>query len=139
MVFLTCAGLAAGAITALGTLLPAYYCNLFAIMVRPPSGPRCRRRLASDLQRPRRALDRRHRGAGKLVSELLVKSLRLQFANLDLANDLLRQKELAETANIAKSRFLASASHDLRQPVHALGMFVGALGDRALDGDSRGW
>ncbi|MGH6678422.1 MAG: ATP-binding response regulator, partial [Bradyrhizobium sp.] len=57
--------------------------------------------------------------------------------NLDLANDMLRQKELAEAANIAKSRFLASASHDLRQPVHALGMFVGALGDRVLDGDSR--
>jgi len=70
-------------------------------------------------------------------SELLMKALRLQFANLDLANDLLRQKELAETANVAKSRFLASASHDLRQPVHALGMFVGALGDRELDGDSR--
>jgi len=42
IVFLTCAAIAAGAITAFGTLLPAYYCNLLAIMVRPPSGPRCR-------------------------------------------------------------------------------------------------
>jgi CheY-like chemotaxis protein len=64
---------------------------------------------------------------------LLVDSLELQFANLDLANDLSRQKELADAANLAKSSFLASASHDLRQPVHALGMFVGALRDRPLD------
>jgi CheY-like chemotaxis protein len=67
------------------------------------------------------------------IRKLLVESLELQFANLDLANDLLLQKEFAEAANVAKSRFLASASHDLRQPVHALGMFVGALRDRPLD------
>jgi signal transduction histidine kinase/CheY-like chemotaxis protein len=30
-------------------------------------------------------------------------------------------------ANEAKSRFLAAASHDLRQPVHALALFVGQL------------
>jgi signal transduction histidine kinase/ActR/RegA family two-component response regulator len=32
-----------------------------------------------------------------------------------------------ELANLAKSRFLAAASHDLRQPLHALGLFVGQL------------
>ncbi len=30
-------------------------------------------------------------------------------------------------ANLAKSRFLAAASHDLRQPLHALNLFVGRL------------
>ncbi len=35
---------------------------------------------------------------------------------------------LAEDASRAKSRFLAAASHDLRQPTHALGMFVARLG-----------
>ncbi|MCX7247560.1 MAG: PAS domain S-box protein [Burkholderiales bacterium] len=35
---------------------------------------------------------------------------------------------LAEDANRAKSLFLAAASHDLRQPTHALGMFVARLG-----------
>jgi signal transduction histidine kinase/CheY-like chemotaxis protein len=35
---------------------------------------------------------------------------------------------LAEDANRAKSRFLAAASHDLRQPTHALGLFVARLG-----------
>ena len=35
-----------------------------------------------------------------------------------------------EIANLAKSRFLAAASHDLRQPLHALGLFVGQLHGR---------
>jgi len=38
-------------------------------------------------------------------------------------------KDEAERANLAKSRFLAAASHDLRQPLQALAMFVAALGD----------
>ncbi len=33
----------------------------------------------------------------------------------------------AETANRAKSRFLAAASHDLRQPAQALGLFIATL------------
>jgi signal transduction histidine kinase/ActR/RegA family two-component response regulator len=32
-----------------------------------------------------------------------------------------------EAANQAKSRFIAAASHDLRQPLHALGLFVAQL------------
>src|SRR5262249_50799479 len=32
-----------------------------------------------------------------------------------------------ELANQAKSRFIAAASHDLRQPLHALGLFVAQL------------
>jgi len=37
-----------------------------------------------------------------------------------------RTREL-EVANTAKSRFLAAASHDLRQPLHALGLFLAQL------------
>ncbi|HET8876410.1 MAG TPA: ATP-binding protein [Casimicrobiaceae bacterium] len=37
-----------------------------------------------------------------------------------------RTRELA-LANEAKTRFLAAASHDLRQPMHALALFVGQL------------
>src|SRR5690606_35630013 len=36
--------------------------------------------------------------------------------------------ERAESANRAKTRFLASASHDLRQPLHTLALFGAALG-----------
>ncbi len=57
----------------------------------------------------------------------IVEMLRLRFENADLAAALRVQKEAAEAASLAKTRFLASASHDLRQPVHALGLFVGAL------------
>lgn len=41
--------------------------------------------------------------------------------------ELVRAKEEAEAANASKSRFLAAASHDLRQPVHAMRLFVSNL------------
>ncbi len=43
----------------------------------------------------------------------------------------------AEAANRAKTQFLAAASHDLRQPLHALGMFVVALRDKTQDPATR--
>ncbi|MBH1986432.1 MAG: hybrid sensor histidine kinase/response regulator [Burkholderiales bacterium] len=39
----------------------------------------------------------------------------------------------AETANRAKTQFFAAASHDLRQPLHALGLFAEALRTRSKD------
>ena len=137
MVFMTCAALSAGAIIAFGTHLPAFYCNLFPIMV-PTTIWSALQHDALHWTYTILALVWMVVAAllGKSFSRLLIASLQLQFANLDLAEDLMRQKELAEAANVAKSRFLASASHDLRQPVHALGMFVGALGDRPLDQES---
>jgi len=45
--------------------------------------------------------------------------------------------QTAESASRAKTRFLASASHDLRQPIHALSLFSGALSRRTLDKESR--
>ena len=57
----------------------------------------------------------------------LVESIRLRFEKLDLVDELTRQKERAEAASLAKSKFLAAASHDLRQPMHALGLFIDAL------------
>ncbi len=46
-------------------------------------------------------------------------------------------REEAEKANLAKSRFIAAASHDLRQPLHALGLFASALNQRTHDAESR--
>jgi signal transduction histidine kinase/CheY-like chemotaxis protein len=60
----------------------------------------------------------------------------LRIRTNELANDLRKQKELAEQASLAKSSFLAAASHDLRQPVHALGLFVGALRAIALPAEA---
>jgi signal transduction histidine kinase/CheY-like chemotaxis protein len=45
--------------------------------------------------------------------------------------------EQAQAANRAKTRFLASASHDLRQPLHALLLFTAALSMRRLDPKSQ--
>lgn len=67
------------------------------------------------------------------VRALIEKSLALRFENLDLVAALTEQKEQADYANLSKSRFLAAASHDLRQPMHALGLFVNALGSRLSD------
>jgi signal transduction histidine kinase len=64
---------------------------------------------------------------GRRYNAHLVEALELRFENAALADNLRAQKHVAEQNNLAKSRFLAAASHDLRQPVHALGMFVGAL------------
>lgn len=41
--------------------------------------------------------------------------------------ELAAQKNAAEMANAAKSHFLAAASHDLRQPMHAIGLYVEAM------------
>lgn len=51
--------------------------------------------------------------------------------------ELRSKKEEAETATRAKSRFLAAASHDLRQPIHALGMFVARLAQLPHDRETR--
>lgn len=42
-------------------------------------------------------------------------------------------RRAAVAASLAKSRFLAQASHDLRQPVHALGLFLNSLKQTGLD------
>lgn len=60
-------------------------------------------------------------------SQVFIESLRLRFENVELVGKLMEQKEAAEAANVAKSRFLAVASHDLRQPMHALNLYVGSL------------
>ncbi|MBC8720539.1 hybrid sensor histidine kinase/response regulator [Paraburkholderia sp. 31.1] len=46
-----------------------------------------------------------------------------------LAESLAAQKRVAEEASLAKTRFFAAASHDLRQPLHAIGLLAASLND----------
>lgn len=64
----------------------------------------------------------------------LLRSIVIRQENLGLIDELQREREeanaareTAEAANRAKSRFLAAASHDLRQPMHALSLYSAAL------------
>jgi signal transduction histidine kinase len=63
-----------------------------------------------------------------------------RFENVELIEALSRQKEIAEAAraqaeaaNRSKTQFFAAANHDLRQPLHALGLMAAALSERSRD------
>lgn len=56
-----------------------------------------------------------------------------KFKNQQLTANLEAEKLVAQRAIVAKSHFLAAASHDLRQPLHAMGLFIGALRSREKD------
>jgi signal transduction histidine kinase/ActR/RegA family two-component response regulator len=57
----------------------------------------------------------------KLENDRLVNQLRAESQRA------LAAQEAAEKADRDKSRFLAAASHDLRQPLHAMGLFLESL------------
>ena len=68
------------------------------------------------------------------VHRSISESLKIRFENESLVaklkrktRELEKQKEVAIKANEDKSRFLASASHDLRQPIHSLSLLTDAL------------
>jgi len=60
----------------------------------------------------------------KLRTEMLAEQLRAEKAVADAA------RQEAEIANRAKTQFFTAASHDLRQPLHAMGLFAEALRQR---------
>lgn len=64
---------------------------------------------------------------------LFTEAVRMRQQRAELNIRLQQALERAELANAAKTRFLASASHDLRQPIHALTLFSGSLSLRPLD------
>ncbi|MEA3054264.1 MAG: two-component system, sensor histidine kinase, partial [Sphingomonadales bacterium] len=70
---------------------------------------------------------------------------RIRFENRALVAALTAQKaeaeearNRAELASLAKSQFLAAASHDLRQPLYALSLFSASLRELKLDAEGRG-
>lgn len=142
----------AGGVTVIGYYLPAFYA--FATPLMLPSIVRhammdqpvhwliaaiCTIFLVSFL------------GFGRRQNRFVVDTLKMRYENSDLIEQLRAQthaaelatakaehatheaeraKEEAEIANRAKSQFLATASHDLRQPLQAIALFSEALRQR---------
>ncbi|MGV7243389.1 ATP-binding response regulator [uncultured Caballeronia sp.] len=89
------------------------------------------------------------RALGVLNNELLTANVQLERKNLDLlaskkdqdtkTRALISLKEqqtlAAETASKEKSNFLAAATHDLRQPMHALNLFLQAAAEAVRHDD----
>jgi len=72
--------------------------------------------------------------------QALQRALELKLQSDQLASQLRVQKRAAETArheaevaNRAKTQFFTAASHDLRQPLHAMGLFAEALRQKNHD------
>jgi signal transduction histidine kinase len=68
------------------------------------------------------------RQAGLRLHETHRKNFELQYRNNQLIESLTRQTQAALEAVETKNRFLASAAHDIRQPVHALSLYADWLG-----------
>ncbi|WP_296753225.1 ATP-binding protein [Thiobacillus sp.] len=66
-------------------------------------------------------------GVNEMAEALQAHRNELERRIREATADLAAKKDMAERANQAKSRFFAAASHDLRQPLHALSLFVAAL------------
>ncbi len=83
-------------------------------------------------------------GMCRVQARTLDEGFRIRFENAELLAALKVQKEAAEAArlkaehaSLAKSQFLAAASHDLRQPLYALSLFSASLGELQLSADGR--
>jgi signal transduction histidine kinase/CheY-like chemotaxis protein len=68
----------------------------------------------------------------KVRTDELAAQLRTEMAATEQA------RRAAEAASRAKTQFFAAASHDLRQPLHALGLFAEALRQRSRDPEVAG-
>lgn len=76
-------------------------------------------------------------GLGRDAFRIFDESCRLRFAEQELNSQLASALDQAQLANKAKTRFLAAASHDLRQPLHTVGVLVAAISMRTLDARNR--
>jgi two-component system, sensor histidine kinase len=63
----------------------------------------------------------------KNFSKTFEDSVRLRFRNEHLYQELASERDQSIAANVAKSKFIAAASHDLRQPMHAVNVYLELL------------
>ncbi len=76
-------------------------------------------------------------GLNDMTAELQQEHATLQQRIEEATQALLVKKEEAEHANHDKSHFLAVASHDLRQPLHALGLYVAEMQRKVSNAEQR--
>ena len=60
----------------------------------------------------------------KNFAKIFEDSVRLRFRNERLFQELATERDQSIAANVAKSKFIAVASHDLRQPMHAVNVYL---------------
>jgi two-component system, sensor histidine kinase len=86
---------------------------------------------------------------GRNYNRILMNSLRHRFENEAMTQQLAAQNEeldrarkaaesataQAEAANRARTQFFAAANHDLRQPLHAMGLLAGSLAEKVKEPD----
>ncbi len=60
----------------------------------------------------------------KNFASIFENSVRLRFRNERLYQELANERDQSVAANLAKSKFIAIASHDLRQPMHAVNVYL---------------
>ena len=63
-------------------------------------------------------------GISKSFAQTFEDSVRLRFRNERLYQALANERDQSVAANVAKSKFIAVASHDLRQPMHAVNVYL---------------
>lgn len=76
-------------------------------------------------------------GLAREVNRGIVEAWTIRLRERDLNAKLQTALETAENASHAKTRFLAAASHDLRQPLHTITMLGAALSMRPVDARSQ--
>jgi len=128
LVALVLTGMSSGSQVALSTFLPAFFgfglpalLPLAVVLINQPEGVFT---LIGYLVVVFIAVNL---GFSFVINRNVSESIQLRFENLDLMDNLRLQKSIAEKANTDKSRFLAATSHDLRQPLHAMDLYLGAL------------
>lgn len=76
-------------------------------------------------------------GVARHASAVFMETCAYRFGEQQLNAELKLALAAADEANRSKTQFLAAASHDLRQPMHSMGVLVAALSLRPLDTASR--
>ena len=70
-------------------------------------------------------------------SKSWIKTVSLQLQNQALNKALELERNTAIAANIAKSKFIATASHDLRQPLHAVNIYLDLFEPNQIEAKER--